>query len=216
MHKDIVKTITNGLKAEVYTDIDNLASSHIKNTVKRLGKYVVQVGRVHPIKNQATTIKALIDLPSDIHFAIAGPVTDPQYKQELDNLIKESKLQNRVHFLGVVEGADTFYLLKRSLANTHMAIWESYCNAVHESMSQGCVCIVSAGTALEELIKDQINGFCIPPFDHHVIANAIKYVLNPKNSSHIQKIRKANIEFTKGHSWKEISAQVEKFYTGII
>ena len=213
---EIVRTITNGLKAEVYTDIAKLASDEIKSQVKKIGTYIVQVGRIHPIKNQLTTIKSLTLLPDHISFAIAGPVTDPEYIKTLDDTIRDLKLEHRVHFLGVVEGTDTFYLLKHSLANVHMAIWESYCNAVHESMSQGCICIVSKDTALEELIKDGVNGYCVPAHDFNEVASKVKYVLDNSTSSDIKKMRLNNIKFTKGHSWEEISAQVRKFYSEIL
>ena len=97
-----------------------------------------------------------------------------------------------------------------------MAIWESYCNALHEAMSQGCVCIVSKDTASEELIKDGINGFSVPEFNAAAVASKISYIIDPKNKAQIDTMRQRNIAFTKGHSWQEISAQVEKFYTDII
>ncbi len=213
---EIIRTITNGLKSEVYTEIDKLASHEIKSRLKKIGTYIVQVGRIHPIKNQLTTIKSLELLPINVNFVIAGPITDPEYKKLLDVTIHNLKLQDRVHFLGVIEGVDTFYLLRHSLANVHMATWESYCNAVHESMSQGCVCIVSKDTALEELIKDQINGYCVPAFDYNEVASRVKYVLDNSKSPKIQKMRQNNIDFTQGHSWEEISKQVRTFYSEIM
>ena len=213
MRPDIIHIIHNGLEREVYTQIEKLANQVTTDQVRKLGRYLIQIGRIHPIKNQATGIKALKHLPQDIQFVIIGPVTDPEYKKSLDLLISQLGLFDRVHFLGVISGVNKFYWLRHSVVNVHMALWESYCNVIHESMSQGCVCIVSRGTALEELIKDKINGFCVPEYDEVSVADAVKYILDSSHARQILAMRKRNTDFTRGHSWQNISLQVEKMYT---
>jgi len=212
VRRDIVETIPNGIEREVSSDIEGMASEKIRGIVKELGDYVVQVGRIHPIKNQLTTIRAVAKVPG-VTFAIAGPVTDEKYKLLLDEEIQKLDVSDRVRFLGVVDGIDKYYLLRHSLANTHMASWESYCNAVHESMSQGCVCIVAKDTALEELIKDGVNGYAVSVEDASAVAEKIRYVLKQKGSNDILEMRKRNIAFTEGHSWDDLAKKVESFYT---
>jgi glycosyltransferase involved in cell wall biosynthesis len=215
VRRDIVETIPNGIEKEVYSDIERLASDRIRTLVKDLGEYVVQVGRIHPIKNQLTTIRAVAKVPG-VAFAIAGPVTDEAYKKTLDEEIRKLGIADRIHFLGVVDGVDKYYLLRHSLANTHMASWESYCNAVHESMSQGCVCIVAKDTALEELIRDGVNGYAVPVSDAEGVADKIRFVLHNRESEAIAAMRKRNIDFTAGHSWDDLARRVEAFYTKIL
>ncbi len=215
VRREIIETIPNGIEREVFSDIEGLASEKIRNIVKELGTYVVQVGRIHPIKNQLTTIRAIAKVPGVV-FAIAGPVTDTAYKEQLDEEIQSLGVSDRVKFLGVVDGVDKYYLLRRSLANTHMASWESYCNAVHESMSQGVVCIVAKDTALEELIKDRVNGYVVPVFDADGVAESIRYILDKGNGEEIEEIRKRNIAFTEGHSWDDLARRVESFYARVI
>ena len=53
-----VAVIANGIENEAYTDVDSKASADIKKTVKKLGRYLIQVGRVYPIKNYESTIRA--------------------------------------------------------------------------------------------------------------------------------------------------------------
>ncbi len=207
-----VKVITNGLEDEAYENIDKLASAKIKKVVKNLGIYVLQIGRIHPIKNQATTIRAMKNVPKNVNFAMVGPVTNFEYQKELKELIKNLGLTKRVEFLGVVSGIDKYYVLKHCLAYSHMSTWESYCNTVHESMSQGCVCIVSKDTALEELIKDNVSGFAVPVKDDKAVAEKINFILNNPNSKLIAKIRKNALSYTEGHSWRAISKQVSDMY----
>lgn len=211
VRRNIIETIPNGIEKEVYSDIERLASNRIRALVKDLGEYVVQVGRIHPIKNQLTTIRAVAKVPG-IVFAIAGPITDEAYKKMVDEEIRRLGVTDRVRFLGVVDGVDKYYLLRHSLANTHMASWESYCNAVHESMSQGCICIVAKDTALEELIQDGVNGYAVPVSDAEGVAERIRFVLQNRRSETIAAMRKRNIDFTSGHSWDDLARRVESFY----
>ena len=192
--------------------MEDWVGSDIRRLAADAQPYIIQIGRIHPIKNQLTAIKALKYAPKQVNFLIAGPVTDPEYKKLLNKTIEHLGLNDRVRFIGVVSGIDKYYLLRKSLADVHMAIWESYCNAVHESMSQGCVCVVSKDTALEELIKDGVNGFCVEPYDEIAIAEKIKFILENPDSEIINAIRKNNRAFAKGHSWAEIAKRVEVLY----
>ncbi len=209
---ELVETIQNGLEKEVLANIDECASEKAKKTVDSLGTYMIQIGRIHPIKNQKVAIKALKELPEEISFVMIGPVTDFAYEKELKETIKDLNLEKRVHFLGVVTGFDKYYLLNKALLGVHMARWESYCNAVHEYMSQKRVCIVSEKTALEELIKDGINGFCVGVDDEHALAEKVAYIFKMRGSQEIKKMEEENFKFTKGHSWDAIASRVESFY----
>lgn len=212
VHREIIETIPNGIEKEVYSDVEQLASDSIRALVRELGTYVIQVGRIHPIKNQLTTIRAVARV-SDVRFAIVGPVTDEEYQSQLEKEIRRLGVGDRIRFLGVIGGIDKYYLLRHSLANTHMASWESYCNAVHESMSQGCICIVSKDTALEELIQDGVNGYAVSVNDDKAVAEKIQYLLREKNSSEVASMRDRNKKFTEGHSWDDLARRVETFYT---
>ncbi|MBI2028299.1 MAG: glycosyltransferase family 4 protein [Candidatus Levybacteria bacterium] len=214
VNKKKVVTLTNGIENEAYLDIEKLASKETKEKIKSYGKYILQVGRIHPIKNYEITIKALVKL-KDINYLIVGPDQDLQYKLKLKNLIKKLKLDERVKFLGSVTGIDKFYIMKNAELMVHMASWESFCNVVHEGMSQGLVCIVSDRTALPHLVKDGVNGYCLDVYDDEALAKKIKFVLENKNSPVIKGIKKRNIQLAKDHTWENVSKEVERFYLNL-
>ncbi len=210
--KDKVIVISNGLEDEAFMDIERKASNEIKEIVKGFGKYFIQIGRVYPIKNYETTIHALSQLPKDYHFVIAGPISDKQYKIDLDNLIKKLGLEDRVHFAGVIRGVDKYYLIKKSVAMVHMAMWESFCNVVHEGMSQGKVCVVANNTALPLLIKHKVNGFCVETMSVHDLKTTLEYVIDPKNKIEMDKMSKLNIELSGEHTWAKVATKMDTLY----
>lgn len=206
--KQKVVTITNGIEDDAYLDVDVASSPVIKKQVKSYGTYMIQIGRIYNIKNYETTIKALQKLPSHINFVIVGPVGDEAYKTSLVKLIESLGLSKRVFFAGVVRGIDKYYLIKHAELMVHMARWESFCNAVHEGMSQGLPCIVADNTALPLLVKNNLNGFCVATIDVDELANKIKFILDPKNKKEVDVMKKNNINFGLSHSWKSVSEKI--------
>lgn len=214
-----VVVISNGLEDEAYMDIEKLASSEIKAKVRQWGKYLIRIGRIYPIKNDETIIRALPKLPSDIKLVIVGPVESnkyPQYIDSLTGLIRKLKLEKRVIFAGVVRGVDKYYAIKKSQTMVHMALWESFCNVVHEALSQGLVPIVANNTALPFLIKDNVNGYLINTHDHQSLSRKINYLIKNKYSKKHLKMAEKNIEFGKEHAWRRVAGKMEDFYNQLI
>jgi len=210
---NLVHVISNGIENEAYLDVDSLVSSQIKRKVKQLGRYIIQIGRIYKIKNYETTIRALSRVSQDVKYLIIGPTQEGrQYLNSLKKLIKELKLEDRVLFLGVIKGIDKYYLIKHAQMMVHMAQWESFCNVVHEGMSQGLICIVADNTALPFLIKDRVNGFCIDTYDDKRLAEKINYALKYKNGKQLQKMANRNKKIGREMSWEKVADNMDVLY----
>jgi len=208
----LVRAIPNGLEDAAFKDESGRASLDIRRIVVRLRKYIIQVGRIDRQKNYETMIRALVKLPSNIKFVIVGPSQDKKYKDKLEILVTQLGLENRVEFLGEITGDDKYYLLRKSQMMVHMAFWESFCNVVHEGLSQGVVCIVSNKTALPYLISDGENGFCLEARNHHLLARKIKYVLANRKSAAIKNLRLRAKKYTIGHTWRNVAEELAVYY----
>jgi len=114
--------------------------------------------------------------------------------------------------MGVVRGVDKYYLIKKAEMMVHMALWESYCNVVHEGLSQGLVCIVSNVCALPYLVKDGVNGYCLDLHDDTELAEKISFVLEHKNDSTLAAMKKRNREYGLEDSWRSVAHRMEGFY----
>lgn len=69
-------------------------------------KLIGCAGRLEEVKGQHILIKALTQLPENVHLAIAGIGTK---QSELLKLAESNGLANRVHFLGLLEDMPGFY-----------------------------------------------------------------------------------------------------------
>ncbi len=213
---DIIRVIDNGIEDQAYEDVDMTASDDIKKRVSELGEYIIQVGRIYKIKNYETVIMALPSAPPHLKFVIVGPVGDNAYLEELKNLARSIGVSDRVVFFGVVRGSDKYYLIKHARMMVHMALWESFCNVVHEGLSQGLICIVADNTALPLLIKDGINGYCLPTKDTVAVAKKISYVEKHMDDAELVAMRDRNREFGLQNSWRDVAGRMATFYNQTI
>lgn len=207
-----VVVISNGIEDDAYENVDKKASSDIKKRVKSFGKYIIQVGRIYMIKNLETTLIAMPMMDDDLKLVVVGPISDLAYKKKIDNLITELGLQDRVIFMGVIRGIDKYYLIKHAQLMVHMALWESFCNVVHEAMSQGLACVVANNTALPLLIKNNVNGYCIETKDSQALARKVNYIIKHKNSKMIHEMQERNRVFGLQESWTNVAHKMQSFY----
>ena len=220
VNKQIVTVIPNGVEEEAYLNVEKFVSKQTKALVRSFGHYIIQVGRIYPIKNYETTIKALPLIDKKINFVIVGPedhvMGKDDYKKELVELAKKLGVEKRIFFAGVLRGVDKYYAIKKSRLMVHMALWESFCNVVHEGLSQGRVCVVADNTALPYLIKNGKNGFCVETTNFPKVASKISYILDPKNKKRVQKIEKANKIYGLENSWKKVAGYVDTLYSELL
>lgn len=212
IREDLIRVIPNGLESEAFGDVDREASEKIRETVRSWGRYIIQIGRIYPIKNYETTIRALPNIPVDVKFVIVGPEASDAYRKKLEALAKNLGVSDRLVFAGVLRGYDKFYVIKHAEMMVHMALWESFCNVVHEGLSQGLVCIVADNTALPLLIKDGVNGFVLPTRDSEALARKISFVLEHRDDTEIRRIREYNEAHGRDNSWESTADRMEIFY----
>jgi glycosyltransferase involved in cell wall biosynthesis len=207
-----IHVISNGLENEAFMDIDAMASIKIKEQVKSYGRYIIQIGRIYPIKNYETTINAMPLIPSDVNFVIVGPVSDQNYLNSLKAQAESLGVANRVIFAGVLRGIDKYYVLRQAQMMVHMALYESFGNVLHEALGQGIPLIAADNTAINYLVKDGENGFLVPTHDHAKVAERINFVLDPANKELITKMSADNVNAAKDSSWTRTAEKMHDLY----
>jgi acetyltransferase-like isoleucine patch superfamily enzyme len=94
----------------------------------------------------------------------------------------------------------------------HMAMWESFCNVVHEGMSQGLPIVAADNTALKYLIKHKENGHLVPTYDHETVAKTLDYFLNEDNKDTLNQIIQNNLSFAKDNTWENTANKMDVLY----
>jgi glycosyltransferase involved in cell wall biosynthesis len=130
---------------------------------RRDGNYILFMGRMHPQKAVDNLIRALTVsekfMRSDLVLKIAGRERAGNVRP-LRQLVVDLNMQDRVEFVGQVEGGEKLHLL----ADAHVTVLPSHAEnfgvVVVESLAQGTPVIASRGTPWESLEKEKV-GFWV-------------------------------------------------------
>jgi glycosyltransferase involved in cell wall biosynthesis len=136
---------------------------------------VVFLGRLLPHKGIDFLLRAM---SSDMPLHVIGPVGDPAYYTQLQQLSHGK----RVHFHHGLDDGQIGALLRNAMALVHptrvdemgdAGINELFGLAIVEGMASGCAAIVSDATSLPELVEHGRSGLVVRPNDPSSITQAL-------------------------------------------
>lgn len=165
-----VHTIYNGLDLSTYPTERRLDPTHA---------LIATVGNIRRVKGHDVLIQAaalVVQRFPGVRFSIAGAVLEPEYFEELNQLLDQHGLRDKFEFAGNItdlprylSAADIFVLPSRS---------EGFSNALIEAMAAGLPVIASDVGGNGEAIQEDVNGFLIPSEDPGALAEALIKVLS--------------------------------------
>ncbi len=132
----------------------------------------LSVGRLDPVKDHSTLLRAFALLPSEARLVIVG---DGQLKNRLSSLIQEPGLSGRVHLsefqadvLPWMCAADGFVLCSR---------WEGLPMALLEAGACRLPAVITNIPGAREVLPDSQRGQAVPPGDAHWLAASMEGVM---------------------------------------
>jgi hypothetical protein len=135
-------------------------------------RILLAMGRLHPNKDFPTLLRAMAQLPGDVHLALAGDGPD---RAALEALARELGLGARVAFLGWRQ--DVGALLAASTMLIVPSRIEPLGNVVLEGFSAARPVVAAAADGPRELIEDGRTGMLTPIGDDAALATAIGTLL---------------------------------------
>lgn len=197
--KEKIIYLPNGIPQEFFV---------MKKQAKEENK-ILFLGRISPIKNIEIIIRAMNLLQDkNIVLELVGPA-EKNYKKQLEKLILENNLENRIKFLPAI------YEFKRKIAKLDSAKLfvlsskkEGMPQSLIEAMARGKVVLGSNIPAISDLIKNGKNGFLFESNDPHSLANMVDKILKINNS----KIQENARSFAKQFDWKIVIKKLESLF----
>jgi len=148
------------------------------------GKYILYFGRLSQEKGVEDLIKAYTQLETDYKLYIVG---EGSQRKNLEDLVKNKDLINKIIFKGYKSGQDLWRLVNEAKFIIFPSRWyENAPYSIIEAMglTKIVVCANLGGT--KELIKNGVNGFLYKVGDIEKLANIMKDLL--VNSTKYRKI----------------------------
>jgi glycosyltransferase involved in cell wall biosynthesis len=164
----------------IYNGLDLADWDTVSRPAQHPGRPVITtVGNIRRVKGHDIFIRAAASVVKQFphaSFRIAGEVLEPAYFQELETLVRDLDLSDRLHFAGGVTGlreylsaADIFVLPSRS---------EGFSNAIVEAMAASLPVVATNVGGNAEAVQDGVSGFVVPSEDTAALATAIVRLLS--------------------------------------
>ncbi|SJN48239.1 Glycosyltransferase [Sphingobacterium faecium PCAi_F2.5] len=188
------------------TEINEIMdSSNFLNKYNLPENYLLQVGRIEPIKNQLSVLKSLKD-NKDIPIVFLGKVFDDNYFKKLKKL---SLKRGNVFFIQEVPYKDVFEFYKNARTHILPSLRESPGLVSLEAYSQGCNIICAQFPYSPYLTYFKDIAISIDPLNLDSIKSAVLHSFSIGKSE-------SNFDILKKFSWDNTARDTYEAYKKII
>ena len=167
------KVVPNGIRLSLFkprtADARGLLVEQLKLNAGSLR--IVSVGRLNPVKDQATLLHALVHVRATIGNAVLVVIGGGQLQNELAQLAKRLGIENAVYFLGdrddvkaLLPGFDIFVL---------PSLTEGYSISLLEACASALPIVATDVGGNAEIVRQGVNGTLVAPRKAEAMANAI-------------------------------------------
>ena len=175
---------------------------------------VLFMSRIHPKKGLEYLISALSKLKeSNFALVIAGS-GDPDYVNQIKDLLKTHDICDRTHMIGFVkgetknlylQGADIFALTSHS---------ENFGIAAIEALAAGTPVLITDGVAIAPMVKEQAIGY-VTQLEVEAIASIIQEFFDHPDIAK-QKGDRATLYIAEHYSWAKITCRLMTVYKNLL
>jgi sugar transferase (PEP-CTERM/EpsH1 system associated) len=214
-NEQCVQQIYNGVDTQRFSRNQSRAELPWREEV-RSPVVIGTVGRLNPVKNQASLLHALAILKSSspevfgrLRLLIVG---EGPCREELEALSRELELDDKLYLAG--DRDDVPSLLAAMDIFTLPSVAEGISNTVLEAMASNLPVVATAVGGNVELVKPGDTGLLIPVNDHAALASALKTLATDAELR--RKIGENAGKFVvNGFSWDKTVQQYLSVYDGL-
>ena len=208
-----VHTIYNG---GYINNIPTVISTSQKVNMVLKEEYILYLGSLQPRKNIPTSIKAFAEYlkfhsDSKLKFIIAGG-KGYNYDTQIDTVIAEYGLQDKVIFVGFITDEEKILLLKKAKVFIYLSLYEGFGIPLIEAMSLNTPVISSNSSCLPEVVGSA--GILLDPYDLKGITSAITTLVH--NPMVAKEYKDKGLERAKSFTWSNMAKQTYNVYKKLL
>jgi glycosyltransferase involved in cell wall biosynthesis len=199
--------------------IDNIptvisTSQKVRMALKE--EYILYLGSLQPRKNIPTAIQSFAKYiesnpDSKLKFIIAGG-KGYNYDTQIDTVITEFGLQERVILVGFITDEEKILLLKQAKVFIYLSLYEGFGIPLIEAMSLNTPVISSNASCLPEVVDNA--GILVDSYDIEEITKAIKVLVhNPLIS---KEYKDKGLERAKKFTWESMVKNTYDIYKKLL
>jgi 1,2-diacylglycerol 3-alpha-glucosyltransferase len=157
-----IEIIATGVDVEKYADIDQdaIRALRLRLHLKAEDRVALFMGRLGREKNVEALIRAFWHCRcSDAKLVICG---DGPHRADLEDLVDELSLKNRVVFAGYLEGKDTVAAYHLAHIFAFASTSETQGLVIGEALAAGLPVVAANDKAVEDFVTDGVSGLVVP------------------------------------------------------
>jgi glycosyltransferase involved in cell wall biosynthesis len=144
-------------------------------------KTIFYAGRIADVKGVWPLLKAFAQVVKrcpNARLIIAGAPHVSVPRSSIDGFLEGHNITSNVDLPGHIPKNKINYYYKMCNVYAVPSYYETFCISAIEAMLCKKPVVASSGTALEEIVEDQVTGILIPPGDDRALAEALLKLLN--------------------------------------
>jgi glycosyltransferase involved in cell wall biosynthesis len=169
-------------------------------------QFILYVGSIEPRKNLLLAVKALKQIPEEIHLVAIGKPTP--YQQEIEVYARETGLASRLHIKNDFPCEDLPATFRSAALFVYPSFFEGFGIPVIEALSSGVPVIAATGSCLEE--AGGPDSIYVNPNDDTELAVKICEVLN--NEGLRKRMVERGLEYMKRFDSRKIAGEMMDIY----
>jgi glycosyltransferase involved in cell wall biosynthesis len=199
---------------QILTQIPD-AQSQLRTILQIPDRYPILLfmSRIHPKKGLEYLIEALGEL-KEYNFAliIAGS-GEPDYVQQLQDLLVTQGISDRTHLVGFVKGETKNLYLQGADLFTLTSHSENFCIAAIESLAAGTPVLITDGVAIAPMVQAQNIGYVTKLEINAIVATIQEFFDHPQIAK--QKGDRAQQYIAEYYAWAKIAHNLATTYAKI-
>lgn len=212
--------IPNGVNLDIFKKVsrDEINELREKYDVDKNKKIVICPRRWAPTKGiiyLVKGIKILKDRGIDKYkFIFAGNEYNdyPEYKKQVEEYIRENKLEDSVKLLGNIDYKSMNEVIKLSDIVIIPSLMEAVSLSALEAMACEKVILATNVGGLKQIIEDRKTGYLIEKEDEIAIANKLEEMLNIEKCT-LEEVAANSRKFVENeYSWEKIAENTLEIY----
>lgn len=206
--KENIEIVPLGINLEEYVNLPIKGQFKYKYNIDGKDKLILFLGRIHKIKGLDLLVKSFKNISNEnVKLAIVGG--DYGFKEELEKLICENDLNDRVIFPGVLTGSDKMEALIDCDIFVMPSRYESFTTSGLEAMACFKPLILTRNNHIHTWVKDHVGLVC--EFDENELSKSIEKLLNnPDLCNDYGHAGRKLIE--DKYDWNKVEKQIETIY----
>jgi len=206
--------VSPGVVVPLGVDSELLASSVPSSVERGRNPYVLALSRIHPKKNIEALIKGFVLATAGRErwsLVVAG-TGEPEYIESLRRLAERLSVENRVRFVGWIDGDRKRELMRNASLFALCSKHENFGVAVLEALAAGVPAVITRQVDLASAVEQTRAGWVIDDVDESLRLALTHAIENPvERDARGRAAREHACQF----AWPAVAAQLIRVYESV-